>query len=262
MSIIDRYDSIAVDLDGVIWRHGQIIPGAPQAIDAIRAAGKHLLFLTNNALRPAGEVAAILKTAGIQATEEEILTTAAVAREWIEGQQMIGVRTFFVATSEVIDQFKGLLEPADGGQIDLVFVARDVNFTFERLKLSSDAVRAGAAFVAVNRDPVLPVPRGLEPGTGALLAAIETAAGSRAVVLGKPEDPMMNAAARRLGGRILMIGDQISSDVAGAERAGWDSLLVLTGATSGPGPFRPAPTYVLGSIAELPVADERAQAVP
>src|SRR5207253_11507090 len=141
---------------------------------------------------------------------------------------------------------------ARGVDVDVVFVARDLELTYARLAAASDAVRNGAACAASNRDNVMPGPGGFEPGTGAVLAAVEAASRRRAVSVGKPELPMMQAAAGVLGrDGVLMTGDRCDSDVAGARNIGWDAALVLTGVTRPGDPPDPPPDHVLDTLADL-----------
>lgn len=255
MSLLDRYSAFAVDLDGVVWRGDEMLEGGAEAIGAIRRAGKRVLFLTNNAGYLPAWIVERLARAGIEAHEPEILTSALVARRWLVQSGLAGEKAYVLAGPEVIGQLDDLLEivPVEPGtQVSAVIVGRDLLFDFERLAAAADAVRAGAAFVAVNRDPVMPIGGGLRPGTGAILAAVEEASGRRATVLGKPEPPMMEAAVRILGREgVLMIGDRPESDVAGARLAGWDAALVLTGVTSPEARGEPAPDYVLESLRSI-----------
>jgi glycerol 3-phosphatase-2 len=261
-SLIHGYDAFVVDLDGVVWRGGEAIPGSSRALQAVRSAGKRLVFLTNNSGEAPEEVARKLTAIGVDAAPSEVLTSASVAARWIRERGLEGSPALVVGPLSVERQFEGvvgLLSSADAEKAALVFVGRDTGFTFERLDAASRAVRGGALLLAANRDPTMPVPGGEEPGTGAILAAIEIAAGARAVVVGKPEGPMMKAAGELVGpGRVLMIGDRPESDVAGARRAGWDAALVLTGVTA-KGHFDPEPDYVLRSLAD--VAEEAPERV-
>lgn len=256
-SLLERYDAFAFDLDGVIWLAHHILPEAPAAIQAVRDAGKRLLFLTNNASYLPSWIVSRLAEGGIKVTEEEILTSATAARAWIQREGLIGKRAFVLGVQSVIDGVADLLEvvPVErGAQVDVVLVARDLDLNYDRLTAASDAVRNGAVFAASNRDNVMPIPGGFEPGTGSILAAIEAAGSRRAIALGKPELPMMLAAADHLGRTgVLMIGDRCDSDVAGARVIGWDAALVLTGVTKPGDPMDPAPDYVLTTLAALTV---------
>jgi glycerol 3-phosphatase-2 len=253
--LLDRYDAFAIDLDGVVWLAGAIIPWAPEAIAAIRKAGKGLLFLTNNASYLPSWIVAHLAEAGVDIDEGNVLTSASAARSWITREGLAGKRAFVLGAPPVVEQIADLLEvvPVERGvPVDVVLVARDLDLTYDRLAAASTAVRDGAVFLASNRDHVMPTEHGFDPGTGSVLAAIEAASGRRAVSLGKPELPMMEAAAERIGrSGVLMIGDRTDSDVAGARRIGWDAALVLTGVTKAGMPLDPAPDYVLPTLEAL-----------
>ncbi len=254
-SLLERYDAFAFDLDGVIWLAHHIIAEAPGAIQAVRDTGKPLLFLTNNASYLPSWIVERLAEGGIAITEDEVLTSASAARTWVEREGLVGERAFVLGTKPVVDQLADLLEivPVERGvKVGVVFVARDIELTYERLTAASDAARSGAVFAASNRDNVMPIPGGFEPGTGSILAAVEAASRRRAVSIGKPELPMMQAAAERLGHRrVLMIGDRCDSDVAGARAIGWDAALVLTGVTQPGDVLDPEPDYVLTTLADL-----------
>lgn len=253
-ALVERYPAFAVDLDGVVWRGEALLPGAAQGLAAIREAGKRLLFLTNNGTYTPEWVVGRLRRWGIEASEPEVLTSAAVAAEWIRRHGLHGRRALVVAPLEVVRQLDGLLEIVPIGsdsEASVVLVGRDTGFTFERLAAVSDTVRRGAEFLALNRDATMPLEAGLEPGTGALLAAIEAASGRSALVLGKPEAPMMEAAREILGSAALMIGDRLDSDVAGARKVGWDAALVTSGVTRPEDEMDPAPDWLLTSLADL-----------
>lgn len=254
-SLVDRYGAFAIDLDGVVWRGEQFLEGAAEGIAVLRKAGKSLLFVSNNAAYLPSRVVARFREAGIEAEEQEILTSAHAAREWIRLEGFSGKPAFVLASSPVPEQLSDLLEilPVEvSSQPEVVFVARDTDFNYERLTAGAEAVRRGAAFAAANRDATLPVPGGFVAGTGSIVAAIEMASGRKATILGKPHPPMMEAAARILGNHdVLMIGDRADSDVAGARLIGWDAALVLSGVTRLGDWVDPSPDYVMSSLGAL-----------
>ena len=138
---------------------------------------------------------------------------------------------------------------------DVVVVGGHDDLIYEEIKVAAQAVMRGAELIGATRDPNFPMPDGPWPGTGAVLAAIEVASGRKADhTVGKPEPAMYQAAIDRLGeGRVLAVGDRLDVDVAGARRAGLDSALVLTGATTQAqaNAAQPKPTYVADSLATL-----------
>lgn len=259
--LLRRYEAFVIDLDGVVWRGKTPVDGAPEAIAAIRAAGKPLVFLTNNGARSPSEVAGILTAAGIAASASEVLTSAMVAASVIEEQGLTGKAALVLGSSQMRAGFGRVISEVsleESARIEVVIVGRDTQLTWEKLVAASNAIRDGALFIALNKDATLPVEGGLEPGTGAIVAALETATGVPALVVGKPEVVMMRAAEEILGaGPILMIGDRLDSDIAGANAMGWGSALVLTG-VSAPEDVKvsgqtggPKPTYVIDALGDL-----------
>jgi glycerol-1-phosphatase len=138
---------------------------------------------------------------------------------------------------------------------DVVVVGAHERLSYEEIRIAAQAVRRGAELIGATRDATFPMPDGPWPGTGAILAAVETAAGRKAdVVVGKPEPGMYEAARASLGpGRVLAVGDRLDIDVAGARRAGLDSALVLTGGTTreAADAADPKPTHVADSLGAL-----------
>ena len=255
-TFLERYAAFALDLDGVVWRGDTIIDGAADGIAAIRAAGKPLLFVSNNAAYQPAWVVARLAAAGIGITGREVLTSGMILNRWIRAHGFAGERALVLGVESVVEQLVDVVEVVpftDDHRAALVVAARDTSFDYERLRVAADAIRAGARFVAVNRDPTLPLPGGrLEPGTGAVVAAVETASGATATVVGKPTLPAAEAAWEVIGREgVLMIGDRPDSDVAFAREAGWDAALVLTGVTQAGDTIDPEPDYVIESLHDL-----------
>jgi len=252
-SLIDRYRAFALDLDGVVWRGSELLPGAFDAIGAIRDRGKPLLLLTNNgSYSREGILERIAPDGGLDGIE--VLTSTIVAIRWVREHRLEGVTGLVLASQAVVSQVSDVLDlqEPDGVLAEIVLVGRDLAFDFDRLTRASDAIRKGAHFLALNRDATMPMEGGLEPGTGAIVAAIEAASGMTATVLGKPEAPMMDAAVDILGREgVLLVGDRLDSDIAGAKIAGWDSALVLSGVTGRDSQMTPAPDFVLEGLHDI-----------
>lgn len=254
--LIAQYDGFAVDLDGVVWVGEKLIDGAVEGLNAIRASGKPLLLLTNNGGYQPQEVVDRLRQGGFDLRPEELLTTSIVAREWIVENGLSGAPAFILAPAAVAVQLAETLricylEP--GQSAEIVLVGRDTELSYSRLTLAADAIRNGAAFLSLNKDPMMPIEGGaVLPGTGSIVAALEAASGHCATVLGKPELPMMQAASRALGtDRVLMIGDRLESDVQGAKNIGWDAALVLTGLSRNDTALSPQPDYVMRGLRDF-----------
>lgn len=259
--LLERYSGFAIDLDGVIWRGKQFLDGAIDGLRALRATGKPLVVVTNNGSYLPEEIVERLGEGGFEIQLREVLTSSQTARRWISEHGLEGGAGFVLAPQSVAVQFADVLRiqaVEEGSSADVVIVGRDTDFTYERLKVASDAVRAGGCFLALNWDPIMPVEDGVVPGTGSIVAALKAATGVDPVVMGKPELPMMEAGAAILGvSPVLMIGDRPEADIEGARRIGWDAALALTGLTTSPA-GEPAPDFVLaslGALAKLPQKD-------
>jgi 4-nitrophenyl phosphatase len=254
-ALADAYDAFLFDLDGVLYRGTEVVPGAAEAVARLRAEGWRLAFVTNNSGRTPEAVAAHLTTLGIPGAAAEVETSALVTAEQLAAR---GVKQAFVVGEEGILralQDAGIaIAEADADQTDVVVVGWDRRADYEKLRRASLLVERGATLVATNADASYPAADGNWPGAGALLAAIETTTGTHAEVFGKPEAPIMLAALDRAGGgRPLVIGDRLETDIAAAAGLGWDSLLVLTGISTRDDIARSpiAPTFVADDLSAL-----------
>jgi glycerol-1-phosphatase len=237
VSFAAGYGAILLDLDGVLYRGEQRIPAAAPTLAALRESGKRLVFLTNNSARTPAQVAGKLERLGIEASEEEIVTSAGATADLLRRETDGNARTAYVIGQ---DGVRSALRDAGFDILDgepsaaaFVVVGWDGNVSYDDLRRATVLVRGGARLVATNADASYPAPGGeLWPGAGAILAAVETASGTRATVVGKPHRPLFDAALARVGTRnALMVGDRIETDIAGAVAAGLDSCLVLSGAS-------------------------------
>lgn len=253
------FDGLVCDLDGVIYRGDEAIPGSAAAIAAMRDRGVRILFCTNNSRSTVADYVEKLASFGIEIGEEEVLTSAIVTAGVLQERGFPGKTAIVVGGEGIRDALAEVcISVKDDPAItaaDLVVVGWDPDFTYDAMRRASVAVRRGATLVATNNDPSFPAADALWPGAGAILASIETASGAKAEVMGKPFSPMMEQATRRLDGatHIAAVGDRPDTDLAGAMARGWTTILVLSGVTSASQAKRldPQPDLVLGSIAEL-----------
>ena len=253
--IADRYDAFLFDLDGVLYRGDEPIAGAPEAIRALRGMGKRVAFVTNNSSRTPEDVIAHLTSVGIEGAVDEVetssLTTASGLRDLgVRTAFLIGERGLRTAVAAAGVTIVGPDEPAEA-----VVVGWDRSLTYDALRAASLAVQRGARLFASNADTTYPGPDGTTwPGTGVVVLALEAATGQDATVFGKPNAPILEAArARAGGGRPLEIGDRLETDIEGARRLRWDSLLVLTGISTLESLSQAglSPTYVLEDLSGL-----------
>jgi HAD superfamily hydrolase (TIGR01450 family) len=254
------YDGLIVDLDGVIWLGGTPIDGAAETIAYLRANGIRLLFLTNDPQSSAAAHAARLNAIGIPASRSDILTAAAATARYLAAHTALaGAELVAIGSAALHDELRAegfhLLEPREARRARAVVVGGHDGFDYAELRVATTAVFAGAQLYATGRDAVFPTSDGPSPATGAILAAVETATGVRATVIGKPEPYVFEIARDALAPceRVAVVGDHLVSDIAGAKRAGFAAILVLSGtATEDEIEWAPIqPDLVLPSLAAL-----------
>ncbi|GGK36897.1 acid sugar phosphatase [Pilimelia terevasa] len=237
MALVDGYDLVIFDLDGVVIEGAAAVPGAPAALGRLRAAGRAVAFATNNASRRPADVAALLTGLGVAAAAAEVQTSARAAAQRLAADLPAAAPVLAVGApglrAELADAGLTVVAGAADGPVAVV-QGYGPQVGWADLAEACVAVRAGARWVATNTDRTLPSERGPLPGNGALVAALATALGRQPdLVVGKPAPELFQAAARRAGARrALVVGDRLDTDIAGAVRAGMDSLLVLTGVST------------------------------
>jgi HAD superfamily hydrolase (TIGR01450 family) len=259
MAIADKFDGFLIDLDGVVWVGREPVPGAVDSLRGLLERGRQLVFVTNNPGKPAASYAERLRDAGLDVGEDCVVTAGTATAEFAASRTGAGATAFAIGAPAFRESVAAAgLEPLDGEagrDAEIVLVSGHRGFDYEELLTASLALQRGARLFATSRDPNLPMPDGLWPGTGAILAAIETATGASAEVGGKPEPHLFEAACARLPGceRIAMVGDRIASDIEGGRRAGLATILVLTGATSREEAERaePPPDHVIDDLTGL-----------
>lgn len=266
--LVSRYDLVIFDLDGVVILGDRPVPGAVEAIIRLHQGGHRLAYATNNASRRAAEVADLLRRLGIEAAESEVLTSAQAAAAVLAQRLPAGSPVLVVGAdalrADVREEGLRAVGSADDGPAAVV-QGYGPEVGWAALAEATVAIRAGAAWVATNTDRTLPTPRGPLPGNGSLVAALRTALDRDPdVVVGKPEPTLFETAARRVGARRpIAVGDRLDTDIAGADRSGLDSLLVLTGVTRPwdllAAPPDRRPTYVATDLSGLFDMDEIAR---
>jgi glycerol 3-phosphatase-2 len=255
------YDQFVLDLDGCVWIGDEPTPGALEALEELRNAGKRVAYATNDPRSATEDYVARLWKMGVKASLRDVVTVGGAVQHLLAETR--GGRTAFVIGTaslrkHVADAGCRLLNGTDlASRAELVVVGGTEEFVYDDLRHAALAVRRGADFLATARDPTYPQPDGLWPGTGAILAAVEVASGRTAEIVGKPEPQLMLTALDRLGeGRTLVVGDRIDTDLGAAAAAGLDAALVLTGGAdrSELDGFEPAPVAVADTLASLLVS--------
>ena len=252
------YASFLLDLDGCVWVGDEPTPGAVEAVAELRAGGRRVAFVTNDARHGEEDFVRKLWQLGFQASREEVVTVGGAIQHVLAES---GHATALVVGTPALHRHvaEAGLRILNGSDLaersDTVVLSGHERFDYAELRIATQAVLRGAELIGLSRDRTFPMPDGMWPGSGAVLAAVETATRRKAdAIAGKPEPAMYEAARDRLGeGRILALGDRLDADVLGAKRAGFDSALVLTGATDRDqvDGATPSPTHVGDSLAAL-----------
>lgn len=231
------YTTYLIDLDGVVYRGNELLPGAREFVDWLGANNKKYLFLTNNSFATSAQILAKLTRMGVAADETHLLTAGQAAVQNI-ARRVPGGKVYVVGERPILDliETQGLVAVStDSVEADAVLVGLDRSFDYDKLTCATNIVRAGGLFITVNRDPLLPISGGFIPGCGALAAAIEGASGISPEVVGKPEPMLLLEAMELLDSQpadTVMIGDGLDVDIQAGQNAGTHTLLVLTGRNS------------------------------
>jgi 4-nitrophenyl phosphatase len=237
-----------LDLDGVIWLDHQPIAGAAAAVEALRAAGEEVVFVTNNASARVAEQEEKLAAIGIPAAGSVVTSAVAGA-----GLLDPGERVFVIGGPGLHEEVRARgSEVVDGPDCDAVISGLDRALTYDALRTAGLAIRRGARWILTNPDVTFPTPHGLEPGAGSIGAAIAAATGATPVVAGKPHEPMVRLLRARLGDDGVVVGDRPDTDGRFAGALGYRFGLVLSGVTgAGDLPVDPVPDWVADDLLRL-----------
>jgi HAD superfamily hydrolase (TIGR01450 family) len=238
MALSEQFDGFLVDLDGVVWVGREAVPRAAEALRALIDGGKEIVFVTNNPARPPSTYVERLRKMGTPVADGHVVTAGVVTAELAAAKCGEGGSAFVIGAPGFKDTVAGvgleLLEGEKARGADAVLVSGHRDFDYEELLTATLALQGGASLFATSHDPTLPMPGGDWPGTGAVLAAVETASGMTAEIGGKPERHLFERACALIPNakRVAMVGDRLASDIEGGRRAGLATVLVLSGASS------------------------------
>jgi len=220
-----------LDLDGVVYRGKEPLPGAREFIARLRAAGRKIIFLSNASFGSRAAIAAKLRSMGIKCEDSEVINSGYVAAQYIK--KKFGKCAVFVAGEQgLIDELQAAGVQVRKKGARAVVAGFDSHITYEKIADALDLLLAGVPFIASNSDPTYPVENRLLPGAGMVVGALEGCSGRKALVLGKPNPLMLRAclAAMHLKrSEVAVVGDSLKTDVLMANKAKVYSILVLTG---------------------------------
>lgn len=235
--MLPAFTTFLIDLDGVIYRGEELLPGAQAFVQWLDSTHKKYLFLTNNSFASEVQVIEKLGRLGVTTDSSHVMGAGQAAVQNLARRFPHG--TIYVVGEQPLSEMvvtSGLhLASQDAPQIDAVLVGLDREFDYKKLTVATKAVRGGATFIAINRDPLLPIKNGLIPGCGAMVAAIEAASSTHPEVVGKPQPTLLQEAMHKLNSHAqetVMVGDGLDTDIAGGLAAGVHTLFVLSGKDS------------------------------
>ncbi|MBA3865100.1 MAG: HAD-IIA family hydrolase [Solirubrobacterales bacterium] len=271
MALADQFDGLLIDLDGVVWIGREPVPGSVETLAALLADGKEIVFVTNNPSKGPLAYAERMRELGVDIGPERIVTAGMVAARLAGEAAGPGGSAFVIGATPLRETVAAtgatVVEGEAGREADVVVVSGYRGFDYEMLLTATLALANGAALVATSHDPTMPMPGGAWPGTGAILAAVETASGKTAAIGGKPEGHLFEMALDVVRGsfrtdgvqkeprdpRVAMVGDRIASDIDGGRAAGLETVLVLSGASTRAEAeaAQPPPDHVVENLAAL-----------
>ncbi|MGD8624650.1 MAG: HAD-IIA family hydrolase [Anaerolineae bacterium] len=225
---------LIVDMDGVLYRGDELIPGTAEFITFLRQQGIAFALATNNSTMTPRQFVDKLAGMGVPITPEEVLTSALATAGHLAEIARPGARVFMVGQDGLRAALreKGFALVESGAEY--VVAGMDFTICYERLAQATLQIRAGARFIGTNPDKTFPSERGIVPGAGSLLAFLQAATGVAPEVIGKPGTAMMAQALARMGARpeaAAVLGDRLETDILAGRRAGLATLLVLSGVT-------------------------------
>jgi len=244
-----------IDMDGVIYRGHDLIPGAERFIQQLRADDIPFLFLTNNSQRTRRDVATRLRGFGVAVEEEHVYTCAMATARFLAQQKPHGT-AFVIGEGGLLTALHNNGYAIVDKDPDYVVLGEGRTFSSENVEAALNMVLRGAKLVATNLDPNCPTQTGSRPGCGAIVSMLEAASGVKAFSVGKPSPVMMRAARKELGlsaEQTIMIGDTMETDILGGVQLGYKTVLVLSGSTrlADLGSYAYRPDKVVDSIADV-----------
>lgn len=253
------YDTALLDLDGVVYRGKDAVPHAVAALESATGMGMRLAYVTNNASRTPESVAEHLRELGLRAGAEDVVTAAQAVARLIAERVPRGARVLVIGGDGLRQALLAYgLELVSGADDEPAAVVQGYrpDTSWKDLAEAAYAVQRGVPWFAANTDKTMPTARGIAPGNGALVGAVAAATGTWPTVAGKPEPALhRETMIRTEAQRPLIVGDRLDTDIEGANRAGVDSLLVLTGVTTldqlREAPEEHQPTYVAEDLRGL-----------
>jgi len=234
MQRLAHVHNLIIDMDGVLYRESDPMPGLVHFFDFLRQRGIRFVLATNNSTRTPAQYVAKMAGMGVQITPDDLITSAQATAAFLREIAPPGTPVYAVGQQGLTAALQEAGFVLDSHRAEFVVAGFDIGVTYETLKTATLLIRGGARFIGTNPDATLPTPEGMAPGAGAILAAIRAATDVAPTIIGKPEPTMFHQAMARLGATLAdtaALGDRLETDILAAQRTGLLSLLVLTGVT-------------------------------
>jgi len=251
---------LIVDMDGVLYRGENPLPGLREFFAFLREHRLPFILATNNSSHTPQEYVERLARMGVQVSPHEVLTSGQAAARTLARQHPPGTRVHVFGSpalrAAMLEEGFALADE----DVKVVVASLDRDVTYDKLKRATLLIRGGAAFVATNLDPTLPTDEGLVPGTGSLIAALQTASGVKPLAIGKPEPAMFHLALAHMGASAettATIGDRADTDILGGQRAGLITICVLSGSSSRAEAEAAGPDFIFEGLVDLLAAWRR-----
>jgi len=247
--------SYLMDMDGVVVREDNLIPGADRFVARLTEAGRPFLILTNNSIYTARDLAARLGQMGLHVPSEAIWTSALATARFLDDQRP-GGSAFVIGEAGLTTALHDIGYTLSERSPDYVVLGETRTYSFERITQAIRLIERGSRFIATNPDATGPAPGGPLPATGSVAALISRATGVDPYYVGKPNPLMMRSALRAIDAHsetTVMIGDRMDTDIVAGLEAGLETVLVLSGITdrSATGRFPFLPSRIVESVADL-----------
>lgn len=250
-----QIQALIVDMDGVLWRDDQPIGDLPDIFASLSAKGLKVTLATNNATRSVSQYLHKLERFGVHLRAEQIINSAQAAAHYLLREHPNGGKVYIVGEDGLAQTLEdngfslftvtpeelasstatGSIDHDAIGDVIAVVAAMDRKITYDKLIVATRLIRSGVPFIGTNPDRTFPTPQGLIPGAGAILAAIEAASGIKPEIIGKPSPEMYQVALERMDvspEQTLVVGDRLETDIAGGQKLGCHTALVLSGVST------------------------------
>ncbi|MHC1623982.1 MAG: HAD-IIA family hydrolase [Candidatus Methanospirareceae archaeon] len=251
-----KFKALVIDLDGSVYHGNTLIERADEALNFL-SKKYDILYLTNNSTRSRAEFARKLVNLGISCTKHQLITSGYASAQYIQ-EHYAGSTVYVIGEQGLKDELIEHDITICEEDCDCVLVGLDKEFSYNKMTKALNFILNGAVFIATNNDPFLITNNRVVPGAGSLVTAIETACGKKAIVTGKPSTFIADLIVKKLRVKpheILIVGDNLQTDILMGIKGGMRTALVLTGASkmSDIERLQISPDYILKSIGELPI---------